>query len=425
MVTLYQYIFEAFDQVTNFDGLKKFDLNINKFPEDEMKNLMDAIVGGDKLDEIFKCDDNKRFFKIDYKYVPKLKELEQNKFSAELYVKWEGDKGHLYWRGSKILELGEGSVGRLNTKDQELITCKIYNDIFNNETDIEINETNLINLIGDKLDGVMRKDAWKNSYLMQMKSLNKFIPNELKRNPWDYKMVHYSEEDDKVMKAYAGFVKAYKKINNKSNSKDAYDPSDVILYIKGEEENIESILNNCKAECEKDPLNAKKIYLKELFNEGLCIGISLKQIKSGTGACEIFNTGSDSIKIQQVISYTLDDHNGSYLTAKVKGVFNLSNITDEKGEELEGGKEMEVVLRKFGSSQVAVDVNNGGPALGKCPVNVWKGVLGLKGVKGIKANVEKANEFLDTDPQKCEKIKLIIQSALKEGGDCLPFILLH
>ena len=51
--------------------------------------------------------------------------------------------------------------------------------------------------------------------------------------------------------------------------------------------------------------------------------------------------------------------------------------------------------------------------------------LGLKGVEGIKANVEKANEFLDTDPQKCEKIKLIIQSALKEGGDCLPFILLH
>jgi hypothetical protein len=54
MVTLYQYIFEAFDQVTNFDGLKKFDLNINKFPENEMKKLMDVIVGGDKFDEIFK-----------------------------------------------------------------------------------------------------------------------------------------------------------------------------------------------------------------------------------------------------------------------------------------------------------------------------------------------------------------------------------
>ena len=48
---------------------------------------------------------------------------------------------------------------------------------------------------------------------------------------------------------------------------------------------------------------------------------------------------------------------------------------------MKDGKEMEVTLRQFGSNQVAVDVNNGGPALGKCPVNVWKGVWGLKELK--------------------------------------------
>ena len=417
MIHLKQYILEglAFNQITDFEGLKKIDhLNINKYQDAELDDIIKDIVGDDINYEIFKYSDSGNYFKIDYEYDRGL--FTMNHENTE--VDWKGKKGILYYNGHKILELGEGSIGKISTKDQETITCTLYNSIFVDVDSKDINGEHIDNLIGDKLSGVTGENVWRQSYYKQMTALNNYL-----ETPWEFKMVHYSGTDDNVMKAYAEFVNAYKKTNNKSNSKDAYDPSDVILYKKSETSNIVGILNDCTNKCKDDPTEAKKLYLEELFKKGLCRGISLKQVR-GKGECEEFNVGVNSNKIQKVNKYKLIKSD-KQLYIKAYGKFLLSDITDENGNEVKDGKEMEVTLRQFGSNQVAVDVNNGGPALGKCPVNVWRGILDLKGVKGIKDNVEKANEFLNTNPQKCEQIKLIIQGALKEGGDCLPFILLH
>lgn len=417
MIQLKQYILEslAFINATDFKGLKQIShLNINKYHDDELDNIIKDIVGDDIDYEIFKYSDSGNYFKIDYEYDRGLFTINHEKVKVE----WKGKKGVLSYNNHKILELGEGSIGKISTKDQETITCTLYNSIFVDVDSKDINEEHINNIIGDKLSGVTSENVWRQSYYKQMIALNSYL-----ETPWEFKMVHYSETDDEVMKAYAEFVKAYKKINNKSNSKDAYDPSDVILYKKSEASSIAGILNKCADECKNDPIQAKQKYLEELFKSGLCRGISLKQVR-GAGQCEEFNVGVNSNKIQKVDKYNLIKSD-KQLYIKAYGKFLLSDITDENGKEVKDEKEMEVTLRQFGSNQVAVDVNNGGPALGKCPVNVWKGILDLKEVKGIKANVEKANEFLNTNPQKCEQIKLIIQGALKEGGDCLPFILLH
>lgn len=68
------------------------------------------------------------------------------------------------------------------------------------------------------------------------------------------------------------------------------------------------------------------------------------------------------------------------------------------------------------------------PSLGKCAKAVWADILGLKEKQKltIEECLDTFKEFLNGDEKIVkEKLKEIIQSAVKEGPNCFPFVLIH
>ena len=135
------------------------------------------------------------------------------------------------------------------------------------------------------------------------------------------------------------------------------------------------------------------------------MGISLKKL-SKQGKIELFNIDGNEGVIRSVTGFRNNPpKRGNYAQVYCQGSFQFSEgFTDEDGDRLNNTKEIMLTLRTFGSNIIGMDVNLSkndkaiGPTIGKCPVNIWRKVLGIEQnqEKNIQTCIDRFNEFLKT-----------------------------
>lgn len=169
---------------------------------------------------------------------------------------------------------------------------------------------------------------------------------------------------------------------------------------------------------------------------------------------EIENINSDK-KIIQLYSHDPDKSpNTLYIILNCKMPYNIlqrASTDVEKMNFVEGSsiKNIRLTLRTFGES-IGIDIsicksnknskytNQGSISLGKCSTKIWTKILNVNtnNTKNTPENVklcinnfikllESINNKKDNNTNIINNIKLMIDSALKCGPACLPFMLLH
>lgn len=413
--------------------------------EEFILSLIDAYEkSGGKRKHPITWANGKDYIKLPYEFTPIIKTVINTNNFSELFTIKEKDEKKIFVdyidNGKKLrmIETGRGSVGRIPTDLQESSTCTLFNiymDMIDEDTDdmAQLDDLNNIkNLLIDALgvNGEKFDETWLISFSHQIKSIVKFLKS-FDLDVTEYRAVRYGDKKNPVSAAYTNMISAYTKVCGTTGSrKDTYDPSDIILYDQRAIGKIESI---CRAGSSRDdyedPNNSdkgiKNEYINELFLSHLCMGISLKKL-TGAGRPEIFNTGSHNI-VKSVNAVKESDIiiKPNYITVKVSGNFNFDNTTIDNGEEVNNQKSILITLRSFGS--VAMDVKmdaKGEPALGKCPVDIWRSILGVNSKTKLHDCLRAFEKFLKSS-NNTSQIQSLIQYAIKEGPHCYPFILLH
>lgn len=452
---LKEYIIEAmngsgrFNKATStFAELKQNakHLNVCKI-NDKDKEGVDVIekffnevlqVNPTESKNIFMWADGQPYFKMDYSFGPAIETVLKNHSDKFIIPKRKGNKFDVKYVGDKkpikIMEIGKGSIGRIQTSVQEQSTCYVFNtymDIMEQDGEDMSTMNNIDeirNIIAD-IYSVEVEDmdvSWLYSFGKQVKALVNLI-RSFGGNPTDYRLARYGEpgKDKHVSKAYTNMIKAYTHHigGDGRNRKDTYDPSDVILFNKNHIQDIKSI---CKAGKDIDDcMNIKKTFFEKLFITHICMGVSLKKItRSSGGKIDLFNVGSHNI-VEKITSFDKIKKTKTNLTILCRGSFNFDGVTDENNNPMGSEKEVLLTMRTFGGNNVAVDVKlnePGEPALGKCPVKKWRSTINCNS-DSISECVTKFDKFLEN--KNLGEIADLIKYAIKEGPHCFPFILLH
>jgi hypothetical protein len=439
MKHLITYLIESIDDSGKFDktadSLKKLmslapKLTIKEFPE-----IQDKFNQFSSNNKIFIYATGKSYFKMPYFVGPELEKIFSNVPNI-MIKRYEGKKIKLYYKGKQIMELGSGSINKIPTSVQEHLTCGVFNsymDEIENCGDLSLieDESYISNFVQDLFDGTNMDKSWIESFKYQVKSLVDYIyiiigDLNINTSAYNYRLVPYNEtgKNSKISKAYRDMVSTYSK--KLGGRKDVYDPSDLILFDKTE---INHIIDYCKKGKDEDECkDIKNKFNEEIFNKGLCMGISLKKLHED-GRITLYNTGNNEI-VKSINSYEIKKTSGkNNVTVLCKGIFNMDRITDMDKDVLLQTKEVLLTMRTFGSGILALDVtlsSNGkldGPSIGKCPSKIWRVMIGAEN-DNIENSVKKFEEFIKTKAS-LEDIKILIQGAMKEGLNCFPFILLH
>ena len=420
--------FEDLIKVKNLQGLVKIE---------GLKEFLSAII--DDADyrpkELFIYSNGKKYFKIPYAYLESIiKVIDTGKYPQFKLNQYGGKKVKVSLKGyGEIFETGSGSIGRVSTKNQEQATVVVWNKYIEEMDSFDLNNEEYIrNLVKDLSSDF--DTEWITTFQKQIKLISSYI-NSIGGNPLKYKMTRYGE--GKLGDAYKKFVESYiKTISNDEGRKDNYDPSDVILYLANDENEIINKLNSYKITSLNDAMECRDEFIKYLFEKNKLQGISLKKIAGNKlGMYELFNIGNN-VRISEItnFSYKSTDKN---VTVYCKGMFKLDNMTDVEGDEIGSEKEIKLTLRSFGSAKggniVAIDATlNGGknPTLGKCPKREWMKILGISENDSVKlGRCVKAFKVYLSDEENVGQIKKeltdLIKSSIKEGPNCFPFVLLH
>lgn len=436
MKTLLTYVYEAlskrFEEHTN-DVDSLFDishLNVCKFPE--LKDFFKEAVNScpNHPDTIFIYAPGAKYFKMPYEFTPILKTQAS---VADMDVRQiGGEKIALYYKKKKIVETGRGSADKISTSLQENSTCTLFNvcmDIGKDE-DVDLDKLNNLDYIKNILIDAYGADAetlnksWLGSFSVQIATLINFCKS-IGVDARDYRMTRYGNSDD-VATCYTNMVKSYTKHvgGEGRNSKDTFDPSDVILYNLG---NVKGITEVCKEGSDSEScISIRDRYLNELFSKHICMGISLKKITSKKGRVDLFNIGATNVvKLIESVEEVSSTDQGKTLLCS--GKFDFSTITDGDGDKVGNTiNSVLITMRTFGSGNVGIDVKlneKGSPALGKCPIKIWMNELGCKNSKNIDDCISKFETL--KDKESISIATTLIQAAIKEGPHCFPFILLH
>lgn len=436
METLLTYVYEAlskrFEEHTNdVDSLFNIrHLNVCRFPE--LKDFFAKAIKScpNPSDAVFIYASGAKYFKMPYEFTPILK-AQVN--VADMDVKQiGGEKIALYYKKKKIVETGRGSADKISTSLQENSTCTLFNICMSVGKDEEVDLDKLKdldyirNILIDAygVDAEILNKSWLGSFSVQIATLINFCKS-IGVDARDYRMTRYGNSDD-VATCYTNMVKSYTKHvgGEGRNSKDTFDPSDVILYNLG---NVKSIQEICKGGSDSEScISIRDQYLNELFSKHICMGISLKKITSKKGRVDLFNIGATNVVklIESVEEVSSTDQSKTLLCT---GKFDFSSITDNDGDKV--GNTINSVLltmRTFGSGNVGIDVKlneKGSPALGKCPIKIWMNELGCKNSKNINDCISKFEAL--KDKKSISIVTTLIHAAIKEGPHCFPFILLH
>lgn len=350
------------------------------------------------------------------------------------------------------------------TAAQENSTCKIFNTFMSDpEKSLDVEDVNVFaELVQDQEAAEYFDVSWYQSFGRQLDTMVNFIKDSLNEDPYEYRAVRYGETyndpsgevEQNVAKAYKKFVSTYAK--KLGMSKDACDPTDIILFKYKKGSDIKALLDGftkrCNAVPEGDPegilKGIREEYLNKLVLDGsgdikhLFIPISLKKIGSKGGSYETMNV-KDGLRICKIsdASLTYTDTN---LTIDCTGKFDLKGFTDEDGTPAENPNTVKLVMRTFGSGNVAIDCSvvigkKTCPTLGKVPVDMWRPFLGCKKNEDISSCIQKflaelgfKYEFtgnksprLNVDKKNFDVLDGLVRDAAKAGPNCLPFVIIH
>ena len=403
-----------------------------------MRDLSDA-ARSENIEKPFLYSSGSTYFKIKYALNDTIMEIcDSGRYDSISYnIKGGSKKLIIKYNGSIFAETGAGSIGRVNTESQETATCVVFNSVvkeLKNNPEFKYDYEFIKDCIKDISEDF--DSEWVESFYKQIQGIMGYLVDVCHCDPTQYKLERYGGSkkfnDWKLSKTYQKFIQKYTKCF-KDSQKDNWDPSDIILFRVDQESNIESNftawmegLNNEIAAAEaKDKLKKTYYTTKDIIFKG----ISLKKIgRKKKPEVDIYNIGQDS-KVN-VNGFKIGSITNKSINLYVTGKFNFGNILDPN---ISSDKENEVKLcmRTFGSGQVGVDVciaQSGEPSLGKCPVNVWQNILGEYGLtQNIKKSVQLFSDLLENNSQEqiIEDLESMIKGAIKNGPNCLPFILLH
>ena len=438
MKHLITYLIESVDNTGRFNNVAKtLDELTSNAPHlhisnnEVVLNMFKNLTGIETF--IYSKSDKKMYFKVPYIYNNVINNLKDVN-GVELIK--NGNKIKVKYNGLHIMETGAGSINKIPTSVQEHSTCRVFNsymDEIENCGDLSLidDKSYISNIVQDLFDGTNVDKSWIESFKYQVKTLVDYIYTiisdlKINTNVYNYRLVPYNEtgKNSRISKAYRNMVVSYS--SNLGGRKDVYDPSDLILFDKTKTDYIISYCKKGKdsSEC----IDIKNKFTKEIFNKGLCMGISLKKLHKD-GRITLYNTGNSEI-VKSIDSYEIKKTSGkNNVTVLCKGTFNMDTITDIDKDVLPHKKEVLLTMRTFGSGILALDVtlfSNGkldGPSIGKCPSKIWRGMIGAEN-DNIETSVQKFEEFIKTKAS-LDNIKTLIQGAMKEGLNCFPFILLH
>lgn len=503
MISLYKYILEnvdlvveAFDQgADDFKSMIKAHPGLNakdyKREVNLLLNRLKTYIDG-KCKNMFTFDRSLKHFNINRIYTGALSDMfskkcnEEEKQTSSDRVEYRlkdeiimrskslkrfrlvktSNSMNVYIDKKFIFKIGNGSVNRIKTADQENGTCIVWNRYINILNNIDAKES--VKMDVKFVESILKGFPydWMDSFSTQIATIYNFLKNE-GETPEEYMMVRYggnmkdlnklvrdNKIDDEataktlemVGKAYADAIKAY--VNNFPDSqKDNFDPSDVILYKVSDVNNtiiqkLEYITKAFASTDEERVKKAKQSFIDELFKTHSMFGISLKKVSSYRAPqCDLFNINYDETSSNiEVTGNTGVQESGTGLKIICSGNFKFSGVTSadsnekESGENTGGVKESKISInmRTFGGS-IGIDccVVNGShtePALGKCPVTHWRKELGVTKNSDLdtckKALIKKMGSFKKQDQQN-KFLENIIRYAAKEGPACFPFILIH
>lgn len=350
---------------------------------------------------------------------------------------------------SNKIQVGNGSIKLskyISTESQELATCYVWNHMVQNrhvqkDLDLEKITKTVPFVIDEELSS-----SWIKSVAAQIQAIMRFIEGM----GWDWseyymarfggsgkKQAQYSE----VGKAYAKFINGYiaqcikDPDINVGSQKDTYDPSDVILVRTGSvksptgDEAVDYVQDLLSQTAGKDYAEQYKIR-KKSFLDGNIIGISLKKV-SGSSRFELFNVGSenseDKISISNIVASDQMSKEEQLTGCKldVTGTFKFSDMTDPTTKSAEDEiqqNELLVTCRSFSRGKsLDIDIKaKTGPSLGKVPRDAWRTALGVDSSFSVE-NID----LIKTKLQDKDIMTSVIQSGIKNGPWCLPFVLIH
>lgn len=452
MKSLYEYILESatkFDHFTNdLDTLKTCcpSLAFIKYPdiEEKMKKLFS------QLDEemMFIYAQGASIFKIQRGYNEELISL-LSEFGDD--VKYSDNKGSISVQfstpaGKKgkykyitVFKTGDGSIGRVSTEQQESATCMIWNAFVNGEIDVNNTDLNardaavknFVSSISESFDKDWIRTFSK--HVIAICDYFNFVNNRdgVNLNPFDYNLClshkpkNQEADPERVGETYGDFVWEYAKACG-AKAKDPFDPSDVIAYRRDDASNITSSLKSYIS----DPIAGKAAYKKELFDTYKVIGFSLKKITGvkKNARFDTYNDGKSADKCKSITSFEVDKRTSNkQVVISCVGDFNFDGTTTEEGKVVGREKVINVILRSFGAVAMDCTVKNDGPTLGKCPVTVWRRILGTKPGSPLNVCVKAFKDYLEKNDEETilNDLKTIILASIKQGEHCFPFVLIH
>lgn len=416
------------ETTTNIDDLFKI---IPIVPEikDELKQILSEIEDKEKRDITFVYNKNNRVFKIPYVFTDVIEVVIEKYTDYE--IKHFGKKVKVYHTNfGQVFETGNGSIKNITTAEQETAFCEIWNKLC--ENDVKLTSDWVKTIIGDLANYV--DNDWIHTWTTTANAIIGYLSDGEKK-PKDYIAVRVGDNKNIIGKTHNQFVHNYaKRVVGKSVKKDIFDPSDVILYYKPKETNIKGTLGKLI-----DGLNTrgtsdiKKQYYDELVGNFIYVPISLKKLSSKNKHnisilnCTVNSGGTGSVN--KFIIHNMENTNQINVMCTCNLCFN--GMTDENGDEITSVHMVNVTMRSFDkNNSVDIDVtlnHKNIPTLGKCPRATWRKYLNLTKSNKMEDSLTAFNEFLSTKEEEDIKtaLKDIIQGAIKQGPNCLPFILIH
>lgn len=318
-------------------------------------------------------------------------------------------------KGRRIIaELGDGSIGKVQTSEQEGTTVELYNTYVDKlkgvKESLTKDEEEQLSHIEDDLMAEFDK-SWQKSFREQIRVLVEYI-NNFKQPVTNYKLCLYGSGP--IGEAYKDMVEGYVRkmkdnglISSKTN-RNNIDPTDIILY--NTENDIVGKLKNIT--------NAQE-FKSELWDTELCRGISLKKIKS-KGVVDEVNVNNDSHYIlsigdMKVIGSSienLDDDENRY-------AFQVEVETKDGEVTLEGD------LRYFGGDKPYMDFGVKGQThrIGKVGVGVWRTALGVNISTPLSQMKKQLHEIVLNQDR--ETMLKLVKNAYKDYDGCMPHLIIH
>jgi len=488
MKHLQEYIVENI--VNIFEASAKFDKAVNTIDELEnakqkiftqydnhgelvkqfLNDILSSYNGIEIENKLIYTDGNVNYIKIPYAYkdtiIKVITNNEQYKNTFTL-INTGLNKIIVKLNKKEVLETGSGSLKTVNTRDQEVATCVIWNNfveslngVKNNEIE-EYTKEDINNIMNDiKESSVDFDKGWVYSLNKQILCIKNYL-EKIGENPTDYYAERYGGDNRsfsdkwKVSKSYEKFISTYiKYLSNTSGGiavkKDNYDPTDIIIYKKEIENELKEYFDNLTTYT--DISSAKENFINDIYLNSNkfnvshpFIGLSLKKISDENGNYQIFNVGKSESpnEVYEIVKFP-NVNNGKIV---VGGNFIFGHITYTEDEKLKMKDKVSshyctITFRQFGTQKngqpnIGMDVTmsdiNGkidGPSLGKVPVRDWAlTIFDGKKPTNIKEGRELLMKYFEDNKDNIEKIKndltFLIQEAIKVGPNCLPFVLIH